>query len=222
VRLVITELTEMQGGNFCVAGWDEAGGRMVRPLPDGRNWTTGLLRAHRVAPGATVEVSPTGRPDRSRYPHRSEDLLVDGTRIRSLEAPPVAWLGEDAPPAGTTLAAAFDGHLRHGEVRDNIRYGVHVPADLPVHSLGALELPRSLIRFVVDFGKLRLVLNDGEARYSLAVSSLALKTAWREGGIEAVRKALPRSHLLHIRVGLARPFGQPPDRCYAMVNGIHG
>ncbi len=222
MRLVITDLTEMQGGNFCVAGWDGAGGHMVRPLPDGRNWTAGLLREHRVAPGATLEVSPTGRPDQSRYPHRSEDTLVDGARIRRLDAPPVDWLGEDAPPAGMTLAAAFDGHLHHGDVRGNVRHGVHVPADLPVHSLGALTLPRSLVRFAVDFDRLRLILNDGEGQYSLAVSSLALKTAWRDGGIDAVKKALPRSHLLHIRVGLARPFGQPPDKCYVMVNGIHG
>lgn len=222
MRLVITDLTEMQGGNFCVAGWDAAGGRMVRPLPGGRNWTTGLLDRHRVAPGASIDVHPTGRPDRSRYPHRSEDTLVDADRIRHLDAPPVDWLGEDAPPAGMTLAAAFDGQLRHTDVRGTIRHGVHVPADLPVHSLGALTLPRSLIRPVVEFDKLRLILNDGEAQYSLAVSSLALKTAWRDGGLDAVKKAMPRSHLLHIRVGLARPFGQPPDKCYVMVNGIHG
>ena len=57
---------------------------------------------------------------------------------------------------------------------------------------------------------------------SIETLPLALKTAWRHGGIEAVKKALPRSHLLHIRVGLARPFGQPPDKCYVMVNGVHG
>jgi hypothetical protein len=222
MKLVITDLTEMQGGNFCVAGWDAAGGRMVRPLPDGRNWTAGLLARHAVLPGATVEVHPVGRPEKSRYPHRSEDTLVDRDRICRFEAAPVDWLGEDAPPAGMTLAAAFDGHLHHTDLRGGVRHGVHVPADLPVHSLGALTLPRSLIRFATDHEKLRLMVNDGEARYSLAVSSLALKTAWREGGIDAVPRALPKSHLLHIRVGLARPFGQPPDKCYVMVNGIHG
>jgi hypothetical protein len=222
VRLLVTDLTEMQGGNFCVAGWDAAGGRMVRPLPDGRNWTAGLLERHAIIPGAILEVHPVGRPERSRYPHRSEDTLIDRDRICRITAAPVDWLGEDAPPAGMTLAAAFDGHLRHTETRGAVRHGVHVPADLPVHSLGALALPRSLIRFVVEFDKLRLVLNDGEGQYSLAVSSLALKSAWRECGIEAVRKALPTSHLLHIRVGLARPFGQPPDKCYVMVNGVHG
>lgn len=222
MRLVITEVTEMQGGNFCIAGWDAAGGRMVRPLPDGRNWTMGLIERHAVFPGASVDVHLVGRPDKSRYPHRSEDALVDRDRIRRLDAGPIDWLGEDAPPAGMTLAAAFDRHLHHTDLRGGVRHGVHVPADLPVHSLGALALPRSLVRFVVDFGKLRLMLNDGESRYSLAVSSLALKTAWRAGGIDGVVRAMPKSHLLHIRVGLARPFGQPPDKCYVMVNGIEG
>ncbi len=111
MRLVITDLTEMQGGNFCVAGWDAADGRMVRPLPDGRNWTAGLLARHAILPGAAVEVHPFGRPEKSRYPHRSEDTLVDRDRICRLAVAPIDWLGEDAPPAGMTADAPGWGKI---------------------------------------------------------------------------------------------------------------
>ena len=78
------------------------------------------------------------------------------------------------------------------------------------------------MQFVEEFDKLKVVLNDGSVRYKLAVSSVALKTAWRQGGIEAVRQALPGGQQFHIRLGLARAFDNPPEKCYLMVNGIHG
>jgi hypothetical protein len=36
----------------------------------------------------------------------------------------------------------------------------------------------------------------------------------------AVRRALPAGTALHVRVGLARGFGEPPDKCYVMLNGV--
>jgi hypothetical protein len=37
--IFITDVTEMHAGNYCVAGWDAAGGQMIGPLPGGFNWT---------------------------------------------------------------------------------------------------------------------------------------------------------------------------------------
>ena len=78
------------------------------------------------------------------------------------------------------------------------------------------------MQFVVEFDKLKAVLNDGNAPFKLAVSSVALKTAWRQGGLAAVQQALPVTQQFHIRLGLARAFDNPPEKCYLMVNGIHG
>ena len=33
MEILITDVTEMSGNNYCVAGWDAANKRMVRPLP---------------------------------------------------------------------------------------------------------------------------------------------------------------------------------------------
>jgi hypothetical protein len=38
MKLLITEVTEMHGDHFCVAGWRADIGEMVRPLPNGGNW----------------------------------------------------------------------------------------------------------------------------------------------------------------------------------------
>jgi hypothetical protein len=69
---------------------------------------------------------------------------------------------------------------------------------------------------------LKAIVNDGEMEYSLAVSSFELKSAWRQGGLQAVHDQLPQSSHFHVRLGLARAFDQPLHKCYVMVNGIHG
>ncbi len=51
-RIIVTDVTEMQGGMFCVAGWDGGAGRMVRPLrQDGRNWPEAEIGPARFWPG---------------------------------------------------------------------------------------------------------------------------------------------------------------------------
>src|SRR5262245_9073350 len=63
--ILITDVTEMHAGNYCVAGWNASDGRMIRPLPGGSNWTGHLLAAFRLrlvgapeapcAPGLTLD-----------------------------------------------------------------------------------------------------------------------------------------------------------------------
>jgi len=35
MQILITDVTEMHQGNYCVAGWNLNAGTMVRPLPNG-------------------------------------------------------------------------------------------------------------------------------------------------------------------------------------------
>ena len=76
MRLLITEVTEMHAGAYCVAGWCADAARMVRPLPGGRHWTAPLLSEHGVAPGATIVVRPRATQPHGDYPHQTEDLLI--------------------------------------------------------------------------------------------------------------------------------------------------
>jgi len=195
---------------------------MVRPLPNGGNWTAGLLHQHGARPGVTIEVDPAGQPHRSAFPHLTEDTPVARQSIHHVHAGPIDWFGADAPPTHARLSAAFGGHLLHNSVWNNVRQGVYVQLGTQVGSLAAVDLARDSIQFVKDFDKLKALLDDGEARYKVAVSSLALKTAWRQGGVQAAHQALPTSARFHVRLGLARAFGQPAEKCYLMVNGVHG
>lgn len=222
MRLIITDVTEMHGGNFCVAGWDAQAQRMVRPLPNGANWTAGLLQQHGVVPGASIDVVPTGMQHSSTFPHRTEDTPINRAAVQHVNAGPINWFAAGAPLTNGTLSEAFAGHIAHNSIWNDVGQGVYVPVGTQVGSLAAVRLPRNAVQFVEEFGKLKAVLDDGSARYKLAVSSVALKSAWRQGGLAAVQPALPATQQFHIRLGLARAFDNPPVKCYLMVNGIHG
>jgi hypothetical protein len=227
MRLTITDVTEMSTGNYCVAGWDAQAQRMVRPLPGGNNWTAGLLLQFGIGPGATIDFVPTGHPHAGAFPHSTEDTPVVENNIQHVGAGPINWFGAGAPPAQGTVAAAFLNQVAHNSEWGNVRQGVYVPIGTQVGSLSAIQRPRNAVQFIEDvFGndppKLKVLLNDGTARYKLAVSSRTLKEAWRFGGLAALDQALPASAQFHIRLGLARAFDNPLHRCYMMVNGIHG
>lgn len=101
--------------------------------------------------------------------------------------------------------------------------GAHVKAGIATRSLWAVEVRRDKLRFCESqYGKLKVILDDGARRYELPVSSRALKEAWKSGGMAGVNGSLPSHGMLHVRVGLARAFKDHPDKCYVMVNGIHG
>jgi len=222
MRLIITDVTEMHGGNYCVAGWDAQAHRMVRPLPNGANWTAGLLQQHGIVPGTLIDVTPTGQQHPSAFPHHTEDTPIDQSTVHHVNGGPINWFAAGAPLTHGTVSGAFSGHIAHNSIWNNVLHGVYVPVGAQIASLAAVRLPRTAVKFVEEFDKLKVILNDDNAWYKLAVSSLVLKTAWRQGGLVAVRQALPATPQVHIRLGLARAFGNPADKCYLMVNGIHG
>jgi len=217
--ILITEVTEMHRGNYCVAGWDFASARMIRPLPDGYNWTAELIARHRVAPSATIRIIPRGTP-LARPPHRTEDTPIDISNIANAGTEFYDWTGPAAPPAATDVDAGFEGHIRHNSEWHGARQGVHVLVGAPCNSLAAIRVQRPRLSFIAQFEKLRAILYDGTARFRLPVSSRTLNEAWRQDGLPAVRQALPAKAIVCVRLGLTRPFGNPPDKCYLMINGV--
>ncbi|MGO9234228.1 MAG: dual OB domain-containing protein [Methylocella sp.] len=210
----------MSPGNFCVAGWDASTGRMVRPLQNGRNWTAGLLQQHGVAPGAVLNFNPTGVAHHSAFPHHTEDTPVDLASIAVVAVAPGAWFGPNAPSCAITVAQAFQGHVQHNSVWNGVLQGVYVPVGTVTRSLWGVSCQRAALIFVEEFDKLKAELDDGTATYKLAVTSHGLKEIFRGGGLAAVNQALPKGGNLHVRVGLARAFGNPADKCYVMINGV--
>jgi len=218
--LLITEVTEIHRGTYCVAAWDAAARRMVRPLPDGINWTRAQLHAAGVVPGAMIDVSPNRIRPRGDYPHLTEDLPIDLAPIERLPTSTTDWFGVDAPPLVSTLAEAFAFRLHQTGVWHGRRRGSHVLTGTRVNSLHGVRINSRGLSFVDMDERPRALLRDADACYDLPVTSRALREVWRDQGVAAVRRLLPVDSMLHVRVGLARGWGDNRDRCYVMLNGV--
>jgi hypothetical protein len=167
VELTITEVTEMSPGIFCVAGWCAVEKRMVRPLPNGSNWSENLLAHCGVVPGATIAVVPIGAASNGAYPHRTEDQPIDASKIKQINPGPGIWFGPSAPPAGRLLATAFEGNVEYNSTYRGCLQGVFVPLGTQTQSLGAVLCSRRNLSFVEEFDKLKIVLTDDFASYKL-------------------------------------------------------
>lgn len=216
--LIITDVTEMGGGNFCVAGWDMAKRLMVRPLPGGSNWQAALIGQHGIAAGRLIRVDPRGTSN-GIFPHRTEDTPIDPASIEALNGVFSDWFGTSAPRVAPDLSTGFGGHLQWNRLWGGIRQGVHTLPGVQCSSLVGIRVMRANLSFAEAFNKLKATFDDGSGTYQFTVSSKALKEAWRSGGLTAVSNALPARDEFHVRVGLARPFDDPP-KCYAMLNGV--
>jgi hypothetical protein len=218
MELLITDLTEMGGGIYCVAGWDVEAQRMVRPLPNGNNWATALIQQHRIVSGRLIKVARRGVAN-GIFPHRTEDTPVDRASIQVSKGLFSDWVGNSAPHVASELSTGFGHCLKWNSEWNGVRRGVHTLPRVQTNSLAAIRVPKTNISFAEAFGKLKATVNDGSNSYVLSVSSKVLKEAWRAGGLNAVNDALPARTQVHMRVGLARPFGDPP-KCYGMLNGV--
>ncbi len=219
-QLLITEVTEMSTGNYCVAGWCAQDNKMVRPLPNGGNSTATRLDTVGVTPGTTLLIVPNTAINNGVFPHRTEDTPVDSNNLNATAVNFRQWFGLNAPPAAATLSAAFENNLHSNSQWNGVSQGVHVPLGTATRSLWGVVISRAQLTFIVEFEKLKAIIDDGNARYKLAVSGRTLKETWRNGGLTAIEQSLSGSGRIHVRVGLARAFGSPADKCYAMVNGI--
>lgn len=207
------------------AGRHSAESRMVRPLPNGTNWTADLLTANGIRPGATIRMKPSGVRANSAYPHRTEDTPIDATTIELASEGPQPWFGAAAPPAVTSLAEAFGRHVRTTGTWNNARKGTYVQKGSQVGSLSALRIGQANLDFFEnDFkGKksLRAYMTDTDERYSLPVVAKHLRELYRARGPMALNESLPEGGVLHVRVGLARAWHVQPERCTVMINGVY-
>ncbi len=226
--VLITEVTRMTRGYYCVAGWDIHSRRMVRPLQaSGENWRLEAGReVFRV--GNVVDCSPLGRQG-AEYPHATEDLPLTQTPVTLDtwdEAATYAFLLPTTVPA---IRAVF------GQALVDDKYLV---AGTRVPSLGGVRLARRRARFEEDgYGKLRLVVDDSDgAHYRLPVTCDYLRHLFAPGDADAepffgtaeanewLEVTPPETEVI-LRIGLARGWAGPshnwdPRRCYVQLNGI--
>lgn len=223
--LLVTEVTNMSPGNFCVATWCPQLGRMVRPLPGGANWNSALLQAGNVGPGRWIQTGPKSGNPTGLYPHLTEDTPIASSSIKSATGPSINWFGKGAPPSHPSLEDAFNHQIKTTGSWNGALKGAHVLEGTRIGSLSAVRLDVSSVTFFEDnyrgATKLRAYLDDGSTKYSLPVVATNIVQAYQQGGTAAATKLLPRKGEIHIRVGLARAFHLQPQKCTIMLNGIN-
>lgn len=222
MRILITDVTEMGNATYCVAGWCLDNNCMIRPLPNGRNWSAAELNLYGVQSGAIIEMNALNIAHNGEYPHSTEDTRITLEGIRRLEAPPFLWDSREPPFVGDSLQEIFNNTIEYNSIFNGRWQGVHIARGTNVPSLGGLWLPKSNLEFCIHFDKFKVVLYDGRNQYLLPVSNASLKEAFRNNGLIGVKEALPNGRHVHVRVGLARPFAAQPNKCYVMLNGVHG
>ena len=226
-QLVITDLTRMQHGRVCLAGYD-ANGQCIRP---------GLPPPGISEQGLIVDGQPVAYPfaivgldllcPRPQPPH-TEDWDFDPASIKFIRR-----------VKDENRARVFDGSLFDSvsaifeqPIHDDL--GHYVQQGCGPRSIGTIR-PRSILRVIYEKGPAgvwdyRLVLVDGDdAMYRLKIVDLtwhyycdSLRGASRDpaqiaAGLTATRK----SSAVYIRIGLSRGWAQFPDRCYLQITGLH-
>lgn len=226
-NLIITDLTRY-GTLYCVAGWDIERERMIRPEPPGadsateasRFWETGFAGDGQVfAVGNRVQLTASTPPVHFPFPHATEDRIVVGSNITVLEHLNTSQIVDRVQESvSASPLDAFGGHLIRSHNGKS-----YVPAGAVCPSLGAIEIEPDAISFyseTTDNGRVRLraVVQHQGHDYDFSVPADAANRRFSQGQITALEADAEASDLIHLRLGLSRPFGAVP--CYAQINGL--
>lgn len=225
--LVITDVTRMQEGRVCVAGYDEDG-NCIRPVlpPPGIHESTLYLHGRSIIfPFALVEyelTQPTPQP-----PH-TEDYRYKPSSVRFVERLEQGHRREVLEKSLFKSVSAIFEEPIHTDVGYYVMDG-HGP-----RSLGTIQ-PQRVMKAIYEQApdgkwKYRLGFVDGEGfTYWLTVTDLA----WRyfndyerrkgrsPGEIAAARTSSLKSSDVFLRVGLARGWEVYPDRCFLQITGVY-
>jgi hypothetical protein len=216
-RIVVTEVT-LYGRLRCVAGLDLDRGMMIRPEPTAAGfWEAKVCGPNTVFhPGHVVEFGGERPP--TALPHNTEDIVVRGHPRR------VAVLSTDGFRQALTRAAAFSPEAVFGA---HLRFDgdkAYVPSGAPCGSLACQSLDAADFKLFEhaykDEHKLRAELAIGGRVLHLSVAAKSLKQTFEKEGLAAAQVLAPKAGRAQVRLGLARPFKDYPDRCYLQVNGL--
>jgi hypothetical protein len=225
--ITITDLTRMQEGRVCIAGYDEEG-NCIRPVlpPPGIHERTLYSQGHPIIfPFALVEyylLHPHPQP-----PH-TEDYRYNPNTVKL-----IGQLDEDRKrillekTLYKSVKAIFEVPI-HSDV------GFYVMDGEGPRSLGTNK-PRKIIKAIYEQdteGKWRYRLGfiDGdEETFWLTVTDLAWRYycdhRCREGDdlreISSHLSSFLKSASVYLRIGLARGWEKFPDRCFIQITGVY-
>ncbi|MBN1427374.1 MAG: hypothetical protein JXB07_03255 [Anaerolineae bacterium] len=226
-QLAITDLTRMQRGCVCIAGYDKEG-RCIRPVLPPPGITEASLYADErpiVFPFAVVECDllfPISQP-----PHTEDHIYVPSSLAF------VRWVKDDKRERllGMALFESVEAIFEQ-EIHDD--WGFYVMDGTGPRSIGAVIPERIVgVKYEMDTsGKwdYRLQFVDGRGRsYRLKITDLTWHyycNSLRDGNhkpaqIAAGLTGMLRSCKVYVRIGLARGWAEHPERCHLQVNAIH-
>lgn len=226
--IVITDVTRMQRGCVCIAGYDQHGQclRPVLPPPGIHENMLYLGQRPVIFPSAKVEfefTQPTPQP-----PH-TEDIRYDPASVRFVERQPEQrWRKMLEATLSKSVSAIFEQPI-HSE------HGHYIMDGQGSRSLGTVR-PARILKTIHEFSqdsqkwKYRIGFVDSEqVTYWLTVTDLT----WRyfhdqqrqagrtPGDVANEMTALLKSKEVLLRIGLARGWEEYPDRCYIQLTGVY-
>jgi hypothetical protein len=224
--LVITDLTRMQHGNVCIAGYDSQR-NCIRPVnyPHGISEVS-IIEYHKAVafPFAVVEcdlLQPAPDP-----PHTEDYQFIPESIhwIRTVDeeqkrANILSW------SLYQTVADLFGQPILH-------EHGCHVMQGQGVRSLGTL-IPHAISKVAYQAGAegtwgYRILFKDGAAWYNLKITDLTFNyycDFLRGKGCESDQIALELTRMLksrkvYLRIGLSRGWKKYPGCCFLQINSI--
>ncbi len=224
--LVVTDLTRMQHGHVCIAGYDthKTCIRLVRPPPDGIPESSIIQNQQAtVFPFAVIEADVLdNQPD----PPHVEDHLYAPESLRFIRrADEVKKEKVLSWSLHKTLHELFGQPILESP-------GHYVLAGQGAHSLGTI-LTNAIKCVEYKEGPegawdYRITFKDAEHWYNLKITDLTwhyycdlLRADGREpADIAAELTATVRRLKVYLRIGLSRGWKKYPGRCFLQVNGI--
>ncbi len=218
--VIVTDLTNMSRGNHCVAGYDPTSLRMIRPKPNGRNWTSDQIDTYKIEVGRVLNLGTRAHQQlQSHLPHRNEDWFVYADEMKP---------GNKAMPqpnSSDSLQGCFGNNVVQGR---GYRYyfKAYVEDGVNCCSLAGLnQNTKNLYLFFTEFDgkrKLRAKFIDSAGEgWDLGVTSTELNNQIQDKeNLKAYNRQLGEREHIHLRVGLARRFPAQHNRCFVQLNGI--
>lgn len=153
------------------------------------------------------------------HPHLNEDRVVRGevTMNRKLADRDFFAMLAKIPvgPANKAFEAPLEFANGKAYIRTNTRYP----------SLQAFRVRANSVQFFEENYKgkrtPRCRITAGGRAANLSITATDIREMFRASGIGEVAKKFAGTTEIHIRLGLARGFGDYPERCYMQVNGIY-
>jgi hypothetical protein len=230
-EIVVTDVTNYGSTLYCVAGWELRHRGMIRPEPPtaraadepSRFWDMRFAGPGRnFAVGKVLRFEAATPPADFLFPHATEDRIIP--RVTNIEVVDELDEVEMIAAAAGSVSRTLEDVFNDGLVRANSGKA-YVPMGFEGRSLGAVEMAANRIRFfeqTSERGKsLRARVTIRDLTYDLSVTADAVRTRWAVAGLAGLQQDQAKADCIHLRVGLARPYAQMNNNCYAQINGVY-